>query len=86
MLVLTKVFFVIARLMEGVLAVVVLYQLVYSLITKQPPAVRVTRFANRLIRYGFEIGQYLTWNRDERPFPFNEFPTVADDLNTAPTP
>jgi len=81
----TVVFVVIARLIEGVLAVVVLYQLVYSLITKQPPAARVSRFANRLIRYGFEIGQYLTWNRDDRPFPFNEFPTVADDLNAAPT-
>ncbi|HIF01423.1 MAG TPA: DUF4389 domain-containing protein [Planctomycetes bacterium] len=74
-----------ARLIEAVLAVVVLYQLVYTLTTEQPPAVRVTRFANRLIRYGFEIGQYLTWNRDDRPFPFNEFPIAADDLNSATT-
>jgi len=80
----TVIFFVIARLIEAVLAVVVLYQLAYSLFMKQPPAVRVTRFANRLIRYGFEISQYLTWNKDERPFPFNEFPIVADDLNSAP--
>ena len=79
----TVVFAVIARLIEGVLAVVILYQLVYSLITKQPPNGRVTRFADRLLRYGFEVGQYVTWNKPEKPFPFNDFPIVADDLNPA---
>ena len=82
----TVVFFVIARLIEGVLAAVVLYELVYSLITKQPPNVRVTRFASRLLRYGLEIGQYLTGISNQRPFPFNDFTIVADDLNAATTP
>jgi hypothetical protein len=82
----TFVFVVIARLIEGVLAFVVLYQLLYTLVTQQPPKGRVTRFANRLLRYALEIGQYVTWNKPEMPFPFNDFPVVADDLNPAATP
>lgn len=79
----TVVFVVVARLIEGVLAVVVLYQLVDSLITKQPPNGGVTRFADRLLRYAFEVGQYVTWNKREKLFPFNDFPIVTDDLRPA---
>ncbi|MDG1896110.1 MAG: DUF4389 domain-containing protein, partial [Fuerstiella sp.] len=51
----TVVFAVIGRLIEGVLAFVAVYQLLYTLITKRPPNDRVTRFASRLLRYALEI-------------------------------
>ena len=53
----TIVFVIIVRLLEVVLAFVVLFELVYSLVTRRPPNPRVTRFAHRILRYAFEIGQ-----------------------------
>ena len=41
---------------------------------------------SRLLRYALEIGQYVTWDEPEMPFPFNDFPVVADDLSPAATP
>ena len=32
------------------------------------------RFAHRILCYGFDIGQYITCNKNQRPFPFEDFP------------
>ena len=71
---LTILFGLILYLIAAVLAFVVLFELAYSLITKNPPSDRVKRFANRLVRYGFEICQYLTYNTSRAPFPFEDLP------------
>ena len=69
----TLVFAVIGRLIEGVLAFVAVYQLLYTLITKRPPKAIVTRFANRLLGYAMEIGRYVPWNSPEKTFPSTIF-------------
>ena len=84
----TVLFVIVVRLVEAVLAFVVLYELVYTLITKRPPNTRVTRFAHRILCYGFDIGQYITCNKNQRSFPFDDFPigTEPIDLSSAATP
>jgi hypothetical protein len=84
----TVFFVVVVRLVEAVLAFVVFYELAYTLITKRPPNNRVTRFAQRILCYGLDIGQYLTYNKNQRPFPFDDFQIGTDpiDLNSAATP
>ena len=82
----TVLFVVVVRLIEAVLALVVLYELGYTLITKRPPRTRVTRFAHRIVRYVYDIGQYITYNKSQRPFPFDNFPIGEPiDLNSAAT-
>ena len=68
-------FIFILHLVGTILAVVVLFQHFYSLITMGPPIARLTQFADRLTRYSFEIFQYLTYNSDQSPFPFQDLPT-----------
>ena len=80
----TLVFVIIIRLIEVVLAFVVLFELVYSLVTRRPPNPRVTRFADRVLRYAFEIGQYMTYNTDHPPFPFEELPNGTGPINLSP--
>lgn len=67
-------FMIIFRLVGVVLSFVILFELLYSFLTKEPPSERVTRFAHRIVHYGYEIGQYLTYNKDQQPFPFDDFP------------
>ena len=84
---LTLLFVIIVRLLEAVIAVVVLFELGYSLITKRPPSTRVTSFAQRMLRYGFDIGQYMICNKDQPPFPFDDLPNGTEplDLSSAAT-
>ena len=70
----TVLFFVIARVVELTLVVVILFELLYVLVTGQDPAVGVKRFAARVTDYLVEIVRYLTYNDDEAPFPFRDFP------------
>ena len=70
----TVLFFVIARVVEFTLLVVIVFELLYVLITGQDPAAGVKRFATRVTDYLVEIIRYLTYNDDEAPFPFRDFP------------
>jgi hypothetical protein len=70
----TVLFFAIARVTESVLFTVVIFELLWTLITKQPPSVGVRNFANRALAYYYRIGRYLTYNEPRAPFPFAEFP------------
>lgn len=81
---LTLLFAVVVRLLEVVLAVVVLFELAYSLITKRSPSGRVTRFAHRVLQYGYEIGEYVTCNRDHPPFPFDDLPNRLGSIGLNP--
>ena len=67
-------FFVIWRVLGLVIAVVVLFQIIFTLITRQLPPMRVRRFANRAISYIYRVGRYVTYNDPERPFPFADLP------------
>lgn len=67
-------FFVVARVVETVLAVVIVFELLWALITGREPSRAVRGFASRVLAYLIEIVRYLTYNDDQAPFPFREFP------------
>jgi hypothetical protein len=67
-------FFVIVRILEAVLAVVVVFGLLYTLITQQEPSPSVKRFSERVLAYAVQIVRYLTYNGEDAPFPFRDFP------------
>jgi hypothetical protein len=67
-------FFVIARLVEMLFALLAVFCLGWTLITRQRPSPTVQRFALRLVRYIVEIGRYLAYYDDDPPFPFRDLP------------
>ena len=71
-------FFLIARVTEMVLGVVVIFGLLYTLTTQHEPSPAVRRFSQRVLAYLVEIVRYLTYNDDDPPFPFREFPPEPD--------
>lgn len=83
---LTILFVLIAGLVESVLGLIVLFALLWALITKQPPGVGVRALANRIIAYYYRIGRYLTYNESLVPFPFSEFPEVLEESRWTPEP
>jgi hypothetical protein len=74
----TLLFFVIARVVEGMLLVLVLFELGVTLVTQREPSAAIRRFANHTLSYLVRIGRYITYNEDDAPFPFDEFPGELD--------
>lgn len=58
---------------EVVIAVVVVLQIVLTLFTGQRNP-RVLAFGAQLSTYVYQVLQYLTYNSDEPPFPFADWP------------
>jgi hypothetical protein len=83
---LTILFVLIVGLVESVLGLIILFALLWALITKQPPAVGVRALANRIIAYYYRIGRYLTYNESLAPFPFSDFPEALEESSWAPEP
>ncbi len=69
---LSLLFIVITGAIELVLRVVVMFSLVYALVTRELPSERVRRFANQITAYLYRIYRYLTYNDARAPFPFAE--------------
>ena len=59
---------------EVVITAVVLFQIVVNLFTGESNE-RVLLFGNQLSRYVYEILLYLTYNSENLPFPFSEWPS-----------
>lgn len=72
------VFYVIANITQGVLTVIILFQLGFALITQREPGPEIRRFANQTISYLVRIGRFLSYNDATPPFPFREFPAELD--------
>ena len=62
---------------ELVIFAVVLFQIGSILITGQKN-VKLLKFGQSLSVYAYQILQYFTFNRDQRPYPFDDWP-VQDD-------
>lgn len=71
---LTVLFVLVATALESALGIIVVFELVWTLLTRQPPSRRVRELANRIIAYYYRIGRYLTYNESRVPFPFSDFP------------
>lgn len=73
---------------ETVAVAVVLFQFFHVLFTGECNA-NLVRFGSSLSRYLFEIARYMTYNTEERPFPFQawpepEAPAVIEDVEPEP--
>ncbi len=66
-------FAIIYSVAEIVLAAVVLFQFVTTLFTGNKNS-RLLEFGNNLSTFIYQILKYLTYNSDDKPFPFDEWP------------
>ena len=83
---LTILFALIVGVIDAALGLIILFALLWALITKQPPGVGVRALANRIIAYYYRIGRYLTYNESLVPFPFSDFPEVLEESRWTPDP
>ena len=83
---LTILFALIVGVVESVLGLIVLFALLWALITKQAPGVGVRALANRIVTYYYRIGRYLTYNESLAPFPFSDFPEALEESRWTPDP
>ena len=74
----TLLFFLVNRLLGMLLALIVFFELAYTLITTLPPSERIRAFANQLVAYTYRVQRYLTHNEPELPFPFSDFPKTLE--------
>jgi len=73
-IVLTLLFMVVASLLDTVVGVLVVFSVLWALITRQPPNPRLRSLANRIITFEYRIRRYVTYNDAEVPFPFSDLP------------
>lgn len=66
-------FWVIFYFSQFVVALVVVAQCAFTLIAGSPNT-QLLSFGDSLSRYVQEILRYVTFNTDQRPFPFTDFP------------
>ena len=57
----------------GLTALVVMFQIIYPLLTGKPNE-KVLPFSRQLTAYIRDILYYLTYISDQRPFPFSDWP------------
>ncbi len=67
------IFWVVFYLSQLVIAAVVIAQCAFTLISGSPNS-QLLSFGDSLSRYVQEILRYVTFNSDQRPFPFSDFP------------
>ncbi|HKJ25787.1 MAG TPA: DUF4389 domain-containing protein [Myxococcota bacterium] len=65
---------IVTELLGSIVGLIVVFGLLWSLITRRAPSVAVRNAANRLIAYDYRIARWLTYNEREIPFPFSDFP------------
>jgi len=66
-------FWIVFYITQLVVAAVVIAQCIFSVVTNNPNKQLVT-FGDSLGKYIHDILRYVTFNSDQRPFPFSEFP------------
>ena len=66
------IFWLIFNLVELVIAVLVLFQVLATLFSGERNQ-RVLDLSGQLSRYAYRILQYVTFNSDDRPFPFSDW-------------
>lgn len=77
-------FWFIFYLTQLVVAAVVIAQCLFTLLTGAPNE-QLLKFGDSLSRYVQELLRYVTFNSDERPFPFSDFPKSDLIITVEPT-
>ncbi|WP_114416344.1 DUF4389 domain-containing protein [Marinospirillum perlucidum] len=68
-------FFLAWKLTELIIIGLVLVQLVYRLFVGQPQP-QLLALGSQLSRYAYQVFRYVTFNSDEKPFPFADWPAT----------
>jgi len=76
-------FAVILGLVETLLLVIVVFQLLFSLVTQSMPTHRLQTFANQLVAFYYQSLRYLTHNDSLIPFPFSDLPEPLEPTRAA---
>jgi hypothetical protein len=71
---LTVLFAIVSSVLRTVLGAIVIFELLFALITRREPSWRVRELANQIIAYHYRLLRYLTYNESRVPFPFSDFP------------
>ena len=69
----TLLYLLVFEIIKLIVQIAVVFQYIFLLITldySKP----VRNFANKLSTYAYDVIRYLTLNKNQRPFPFNDFP------------
>ena len=80
----TLLFVLVIQVIEFVLGLAIVFELGFALVTRSAPPARVRDFADRVTRYAYQVVEYLTYNRDEPPFPFDDFPAARAERPSSP--
>jgi hypothetical protein len=83
---LSVLFLFIVNIGYAVVGAVTVFSLLFALLTKRPPGDQVKKFANRTVSYLYRILRYLTYNDNEPPFPFADFPQELEPPASFPAP
>ena len=75
---LTILFAVVASVLRTVVIVIVIFELLWALITRSVPSVRLREFANYVIAYHYRVLRYITYNESNPPFPFADLPAELE--------
>lgn len=73
----------IISVLNSLLAILVVFQLVYSFVTLRLPSSRVQDLGNGITAYFHQMLRYLTHNDSQVPFPFSDFPTPTEPSHSA---
>ncbi len=76
---LALVFALAVGVVEFALQALVIFSLLYALVTRRPPSSAVRRASNSLTAYMYRIYRYLTYNEPRAPFPFDDLPGALED-------
>jgi hypothetical protein len=75
----TLVLYIGFRVAAAVLGVVVVFELLYSLVTRRVAPSEVRAFANRTLTYLYQVTRYASYNQAAAPFPFTGFPPALEE-------
>lgn len=72
-------FAVVYKVLDVVLMLVVMVQYLFHLLTDKDNET-LRQLGDGLSCYYYQIFQYLTYNSEEKPFPFSDWPTSSEEL------
>jgi hypothetical protein len=70
-------YLVVFEIVKLIIQITVVFQYIYLLITLEPND-SVRKFSNKVSTYTYDVMRYLTLNKNQRPFPFNDFPAEME--------
>ena len=74
----TILYLLVFEIIKLIIQIIVVFQYIYLFITRNHnDAVR--SFSNKLSTYTYDVMRYLTLNKNQRPFPFTDFPPAMEE-------